>query len=754
MSFTLFELIPAVYRLRDGQIAATMQLLTPGEQTELAALQNSTTSLDAEQSARMNELASKAARGPIESLLMVIDEQLRYLAADLDQLYDDQFIETCAPWVIPYIAELIGFRPIRGIAPAVDNPRAEVANTIALRRRKGTIGAIEQLARDVTGWGAHAVEFFQSLAATQYVKCVRLENRYAPDLRGWRSRAFAMSGFSKVARKVDVHLPASPGMPRWNIPNIGIYLWSLGAYSLTGVSTTQAEDPSGPVPGCYRFSQLGCDIPLFHAGVYQGERITTPAREENVPDYLTRNLLCADLRKGVQSSYYGVGKSLSITVNEQLLNPYQIQVADLSGADGAWNNLPASGSRYTVAVDPELGRIAVTPDVAVSSGALVLDFHCGFNAAMGGGEYERASAFTITDPAHIFSFPDTSQPYGNDFGIALTFIAAQAATLGSVALEIQGSGSVENITAPLAIEAPAGTTIEIRARDGALPYLVMDGAFEITGDSLSTVILNGIVLTASSAMSTNGSEALVALPNARPSGADNLVTLQVEHCTFVPGWSLSSSGAPQHADAPAILSHAAGVQLSIERSILGPIRVPETVSVSVTDSILDATGTERVAYDNLNGAKIGGGPLTLTGCTVVGRVHAQELALVSDSIFWSDPIAGAPPAIVPGLFADRLQAGCVRFSYLPYQAVTPRRFECVEQAPSGPTPLFLSYRYAQPDYLKLAASTPASIRKGADDDGEMGAFHWVLAPLREADLSVRLQEFTPVGLNTGVIYQT
>jgi len=170
----------------------------------------------------------------------------------------------------------------------------------------------------------------------------------------------------------------------------------------------------------------------------------------------------------------------------------------------------------------------------------------------------------------------------------------------------------------------------------------------------------------------------------------------------------------------------------------------------VVDSIVDATGTTRLAYDNLAGKSIGGAPLTLTGTTVVGRVHAQELALVSNSIFWSEAVAG----VVSGLVADRVQAGCVRFSYLPYHAVTPRRFECVERALAGPTPLFLSYTYTQPPYLKLAASTSPAIRSGADDEGEMGAFHWVLGPLREDDLRIRLQEFTPVGLNTGLIYQT
>jgi hypothetical protein len=752
MSFSLFDLVPAIYRLRDGEAAATMQLLTPDEQSQLYALQNPTSPLNAEQTALMNSLAAKAARGPLESLLMVIDEQLTYFAADLDQLYDDQFIETCARWVIPYIGELIGFQPIRGIAAAVDNPRAEVANTIALRRRKGTIGAIEQLSRDVTGWGAHAVEFFQTLAATQYVKCVRLHNDYAPNVRGWKPRAFALGGFTAITRKADVHLAVSPGLPRWNVPNIGIFLWSLGAYSLTGVSAVQAADAGGPVPGCFRFGQLGCDLALFHAAVYQGEQITTLATEPNVPDYLTRNELCADLRKGSQSSYYGPGKSLSITLNNQLLNPYQIQVADLSGADGSWNNLLPAGSAYTVAVDPELGRIAISPDVPASAGAPMVDFYYGFNGATAGGEYERSATFTVTHPARVFAFPDSTESYGSDLQLALTFVAEQAATLGSVALEFQSSGEAASPPAALTLDAPPKVTIEIRARDGALPFIFLNGALEISGGNLSTVILNGLVIAASTTMSSGagGSEALVVLPASRPDGSDNVVALRVEHGTLVPGWSLSSSGAPQHADAPAVLCHADAGQISLQLAVTGPIRAPETASVSVVDSIVDATGTTRLAYDNLAGKSIGGAPLTLTGTTVVGRVHAQELALVSNSIFWSEAVAG----VVSGLVADRVQAGCVRFSYLPYHAVTPRRFECVERALAGPTPLFLSYTYTQPPYLKLAASTSPAIRSGADDEGEMGAFHWVLGPLREDDLRIRLQEFTPVGLNTGLIYQT
>jgi hypothetical protein len=95
----------------------------------------------------------------------------------------------------------------------------------------------------------------------------------------------------------------------------------------------------------------------------------------------------------------------------------------------------------------------------------------------------------------------------------------------------------------------------------------------------------------------------------------------------------------------------------------------------------------------------------------------------------------------------------VRFSYLPVGSVVPRQFECVQQNRNTPQPLFYSMRYGDPRYAKLWPSTDDSIRRGAEDGGEMGAFHFVLAPLRETDLLVRIQEYVPVGLEFGIFYQ-
>jgi hypothetical protein len=109
----LFDLLPALYRLKDAQLSS----LSQQEAVELRNLQNTPAPLTPAQQQQLTQLLAKS-RGPLESLLMLIDEQLAILADDLDQLYDDQFIETCAPWVIPYIGDLIGYKPVHGVAAA------------------------------------------------------------------------------------------------------------------------------------------------------------------------------------------------------------------------------------------------------------------------------------------------------------------------------------------------------------------------------------------------------------------------------------------------------------------------------------------------------------------------------------------------------------------------------------------------------------------------------------------------------------
>lgn len=750
MSVDLFNLLPAVYRIRDIELAQSRNMLTPSESAELTALRGLGT-LSPDQQARLDELEDKASRGPLQSLLLVIQEQLALVAEDLDQLYDNHFIETCAPWVIPYIGDLIGYQSVKGIAAAVDNPRSEVAETISLRRRKGRVLVMEQLARDVTGWGAHAVEMFQVLGDTQYMNHIRPRNHYAPDLRHWQHGLYLDTGLDRTAHKVDVRRIAS-NRGRYNIQNIGIFLWSLSAYSITRAPAAAVAS----APGCFRFSSLGMDIPLFHRAASQGEQITDPAHPFNVADRLRRRVLCVDLQKGVGAVYYGENSSLALYLDGRLLNPYEIEVADLAGADGSWANLPSAKSLFTAAIDPELGRIALPPPPPGKSLPKVeVFYHYGFNADVGGGEYSRSDTFLVQDPEFVFPFPDTAGvPRYTTLQQAVDFAIAQFSVTGEVAIEITNSSTYPGTgTLSLAVSLPTGTTLELRAADETRPTLLLDGEVSVVGAQSSTFALNGLLLAASPGTSPGSPApaALVRAPLHAPDGSLNqLGELDLTHCTLVPGWSVGSQGVPTFPAQPNLVAEPAGLNLVISKSILGATRTGALLIVTVSDSMIDATAPTNVAYAGLDGTS-GGGALTLLGCTVLGKVHATVLSLVSDSIFWAGLIGG--DSWVTGLIADRKQEGCVRFSFVPENARTPRRFECVEQAIASPQPIFFATRYGRPGYMKLLSATPASVRRGADDGGEMGAFHFVLGPLRETDLRVRMQEYLPVGLEFGIVYQ-
>ena len=751
MSRDLFNLLPAVYRTRDIQLAQSQVQLTSAELVELNTLKALVPPLSIDQQLRLEELTAKTTRGPLHSLLLVIQEQLAVLGEDLDQLYDDQFIETCAQWVIPYIGDLIGYQAIKGIAPAIDNPRSEVAETISLRRRKGTVLVLEQLARDVTAWGAHAVEFFQVLGDTQYMNHLRLWSHYAPDLRNWKAGLYIETGFDRTAHTVDVRrIAARRG--RYNIQNIGIFLWSQNAYSVT--KDQAAISPADP--HCLRFSSLGMDIPLFHRAIPQGEEITDAAQPFNVADRLKRRVLCDDLQKGVGAVYYGEGKSLVIYFDGTPLNPYEIEVANLSGSDGSWANMPVAGGVYRAAVDPELGRIALPPAAAGAAlPSVKVSYRYGFNADMGGGEYSRADSFLVQDDQFVFPFPDTAGvPRYATLQQALDFAKGQLTLSGAVAVEIGNSETYPTSgSLNLAIDVPAGCTIELRARNETRPTLLLDSEMSVSGDASSTFALNGLLIAASAGMTPASPSpvALLHLPANRPDGSSNLLeATDIAHCTLAPGWSVDSSGAPHFATQPALVAEPAGLTVSAKKSILGAVRAGEFVTVSAADSIIDATDPTNVAIADLDGVA-GAGTLTLDGCTVVGKVHAVLLSLASNTIFWAGLVAGDP--WVTGLIADRKQEGCVRFSFLPAGAKTPRRFECLERAIAGPQPIFFALRYGRPGYLKLLTSTPDVVRRGADDGGEMGAYHFVLAPLRESDLRVRLTEYMPVGLEFGILYQ-
>ena len=169
------------------------------------------------------------------------------LEADVERLYDDWFIETCQEWVVPYIGDLLGVRGLLAIEGAPFSQRGLVANTIAYRRAKGTAAVLEQLARDVTGWGARAVEYFDRLALTRAMNHRRRSDVAFVDVRDAATAVLAGTAFEQAAHLADVrHIDSGRG--RYNIPNLGLHLWRLQSYPLdvTVTAPSSASRPTRP----------------------------------------------------------------------------------------------------------------------------------------------------------------------------------------------------------------------------------------------------------------------------------------------------------------------------------------------------------------------------------------------------------------------------------------------------------------------------------------------------------------------------
>jgi hypothetical protein len=816
----LFNLLPAFYRIRDiavaEQLAALLGLsdeaaqwaglLTTQEEAERRQLRALRQSLFAahqpfpvKEAARLEELEDKRQRGPLKAMLAVVAEQVAVLEEDLAQLYDDQFIETCAEWVVPYIGDLVGTRGLFYYSNTRKlSQRAQVANTLAYRRRKGTASVLEQLARDVTEWDASVVEYFQRLATTQYLNHLRPENlsfsgirhrHFAGlqarlsaeeagerDERQWLAIEYAntptdkepcdphhrgtcwrgQSPFDTLARTADVRSIESR-RGKYNIPNVGIFLWRLGSYSVTDAPAYRVPDTGDPLTDGRRFlfNAAGLETALYNRPITEDE-ITHLSEPVNVPAPFTRRVLDRFLEAfyGEDTTQLDTGKSLLVNLNGADVvgaepPPPDLRellcVCDLSDRLDEVGNVVKPWARHPtdrIALDPVLGRLAFPKNDAPPRSVRV-HYHYGFGAEMGGGEYGRAQTFgdlaRVIEVAKQTSL-DTIFKGLNELP---PLFAADPQFVGGV-VEVTDN---DYYAEPLNVHVPARKKIEVRAADERRPTVVIDGDAILRGGRDAELTINGLLV-------ASGTLFVPPMIN------NNLRLLTLRHCTLVPGASpaFPAFGMLARAAAPKLVIQIPGVQVEIDSCILGPILVHQDSQVKITNSIVDATDETGVAYAAPNGAGAGGA-LEIENCTVVGRVHTKRieasntifLAGFAGGVLWPSPVT---PPNAPVL-AERVQEGCVRFSYVPPGSRIPRPFRC---QPAGATddahvrPTLTSLRYGEAAYCQLSRYSAVEIREGADDGAEMGAFHDLYQPQRVANLRARLDEYLRFGLEAGIFF--
>ncbi|MFB7160939.1 hypothetical protein ACWCRC_11310 [Streptomyces sp. NPDC001940] len=681
-------------------------------------------------------------------LLAVIAAQARVVQDDIEQLYDNWFIETCEDWVVPYIGDLVGYRMLPGTTAALsDNaspahgllaaaaPRREVANTVANRRRKGTLALLEELATDVADWPGRAVECRRQLAVTQPIRRYttedhdvrrRLRRGGLVDLRRIDTLDRIDGPFDELAHTVEVpRADSARRVGRYNIPGVSLHVWRLRAHPVTMAPALCVDRARS----CYTFSVLGHDTELFTKPVPEPSACHV-ADEMNVPAPIRRRALTERLY-----DYYGPLKSVCVWTgphpDRDVVPLDHIVSADLSD----WGYSPRAGQ---VALDPVLGRIRFPEQTDLEWGVRVT-YHHGFSNDFGGGAYPRPDNTVGSTAARFRVGPAEEHRRITD---AIERWRSQRPRSPEAIIEIAGNDVHRDVESILL---EPGDRLTLRADDGSRPVLALSDRTEngpaslrINGagprdESLPRIVLDGLMVTGGSIQVSGKVGQLV-----------------VRHCTFVPGWGLGARGLPRSPEEASLELVDTPVRVEVEHSILGTVVVSrdeaaaEPNRIFLSDSVLDATHPELAALAGPDG-RYAHALLTARRATVIGSVRTRAVDLVENCLLNGDV-----------QIAQRTK-GRVRFCWLPPSSRTPRRLYCQPEHSGDPdrvTLKFASTRYGTPDYVQLADTCAEEIRRGADDGSEPGALHDLFRPQSQDNLCARLAEYTPAGCNAGVFFAT
>jgi phage tail-like protein len=641
---------------------------------------------------------------PLRALMAVLEQVFDKVEEDIRAQNENWFIETCAARIVPYIGALVGAGETDDPA-ALPTARTLVADAIALRRRKGSRGALEHALHSATGWPAHVAEYWENTGSTQDIAAPSLHRGRLWNLRT-AGTAPAGDAFDTSAHTGGVRTPRRPlesarlgPVPgRYGARFIGVFLWRLGSYLVT------RGEPRQVSPAIYTLNPLGADMRLFNQPsasqpfdrvIERGdmpapltyETLRRPPGEPPV-EIFVRGAMNGDYERIPHSAIY--------------VGPFD------EHARWARRRRDASGaaSHFRAALDPIRGRLGFPPGAIPHDVRVTYSF--GFSANLGGGPYDRPAPAVRTDDKLWRALVMRNTMRGP--GVYQSFREALAAWAADPerpdGLIRIGDSAVHRLEgAKISL---AGRILRVEAVSGEVPSFLDDLRVE-GGPPRSALELEGLWMDGGI-------------------GLEGALTLRVRHCTIGPHRSRMAlraiSGGP-----PADLA------ITIGHSILGRVRIPAQGLFHASSSIFDGQGGDALfCPEGKPGASS-----ELRQCTFLGPVRLQTIELACSSLFTG-----------PLTIHDR-GAGCIRYCYLPHGSATPERYRCL---PDKPVPRFTSVRYGDAGYCQLRGGGASPFHRAASDGGEVGAFHDLRQASRVTELQRILEDFTPLGLERQVFYET
>lgn len=672
--------------------------------------------------------------GPLQEIVNRIGAQAATLRRSIDRMWEDQSIETCDDWVIPYIGAQLATNLVSSQDPRAQ--RLDVFNTIYYRQRKGTIPLLEELAWDIAGWDARVVEMYRRIGRARH----ELDPGFGPptgvapgvavgaanagarssllvasgligantgtppggyaDLRNVYGASRAGTAFDEFSHTADMRTAG-----RYNIPNVGVFLWRLQSVMVRGVTPVAVAGGGNQ----FTFDPTGRDVPLFASPVRAFDTNWAPRPEYQLPVPIDDRLLKFALSK-LYASTDPTGQTL--VTNSIGLFDGPPGAATLIASRQVSAGPPRAGSYV---IDPSRGRVTVP----AGSQPPLVSYCYGFSSTIGAGGYDRrvpGRGATSIPPATVTVKGGGSSLTALSGGVveiadSLTYDSAPNAVIGGAGgpnrLILRASNQQRPlIRLPVSASGPWQWSFTGTAAGGRGSVLLLDGLLVSGGD----IVLQG-----------------------------TFDEVRLSTCTLDPG-AWDGGAARQAADGRPLIPTRLRIdgtvrRLVIDRCITGPIMTEGKGSlerIRITDSILGTTAPN-------DAIEIASGATTINGCTVLGEARFRQLE-ASDSLF-------------SGLVtvADN-QAGCVRFSGWIRGSVLPSQYQSVQLDPGQD--LFASTTFGDPRFAQLSPTVPASVGAGAENGSELGAFCRDMNPIRQHALLLKYQEFMPVGVTPVIIQAT
>lgn len=714
--------------------------------------------------------------GVLRGMVEIMARQAAVLRRSNDHLWDDEFIDLCNSWAIPYIADLVATRLVSALNKR--GRRIDVAKTIYYRRRKGTLRVLEELISDITGWDGKVVEEFRRLARAWHgldPKPGAFLGRFTgtppggfADLRPPRGSELTGGPFDEYFHIPDMRKQrGTDGL--YNIPKLVFYLYRLESRPLVGVTPA-----AGPNNRTSTFDPSGRDVPLFSRRdrdqAFDWDQWRS-AKEWELPapircrdfgdaEYLITEatVLALLANPGITA---GAAADLRTLRNEPF--PSESRLHDTLNALPSHVELlsaPVYDVLLQLALIDDCGKAGLLPgSISVESppGAVVArEVITSGNLSAWSAANElndlRAAAPTkelVIDPErgrmffiganapavtprvnyfYGFSGPIGAGTYDRSTSVLAPTVPPLAGNAMITAADIDpGTVAVPGVTeladsstfGPAANRAGIQNT-QIQGRNQQRPYLRLaaDWILDTTPNVDAILTLEGLWIGAS------GNFSLVL--------AGNYKTVTLRHLTLDPGgvdWQANPI-------APVPIEVTGNIEtLVIDHSITASISVNggSVKQLQIADSIVQSIRPATPAIDLPEAS------LNIQRSTVFGPVNGDRL-YASEALF-TDLVD----------IADT-QDGCFRFSAAITGSRVPHPYE--SHFFTDAEHYFTSRRFGQPGYAQLSQSAPAGLLAGAENGSEIGAFSSLLNPIRLDGLRAKVDEYMPFGLIPAFVLQT